>query len=395
MLRLNDNEVKSFLNSGLNEEDVKMIDLNYEIYRKYASLSLKIGIPKTFKKFKDDLLKLNKVKSSFESHNIIPDSIRSKKFEFNNIQGIFEDNVYSTYYDFFQELKKLNLKKYIKTEEIIDEEKVYVDDYELNILDISKIIFNKTNNYQTMNELEKVTRCFILESEIIKEAETVIKENIKIINNFKEYFSEEVFAIWGKYLYILLGFYMKALSHISPITSKSSQSIFFMSQEEMANFLNTGRTKIGYTLNTLALTGFIMKINKKQVPKRIIDNSKLYQEQLQKTLKKTSKVNQITFWSWIDLSDIDNIKYIETMTKKLIDSGITISDMDNKYATRIFGETVSDEVYAENKKSAQKSVKNRLENLAFKMKHSEFLQELCYGETNEKNFKKWLKKGTK
>jgi hypothetical protein len=297
MLRLNDNEVKSFLNSGLNEEDVKMIDLNYEIYRKYASLSLKIGIPKTFKKFKDDLLKLNKVKSSFESHNIIPDSIRSKKFEFNNIQGIFEDNVYSTYYDFFQELKKLNLKKYIKTEEIIDEEKVYVDDYELNILDISKIIFNKTNNYQTMNELEKVTRCFILESEIIKEAETVIKENIKIINNFKEYFSEEVFAIWGKYLYILLGFYMKALSHISPITSKSSQSIFFMSQEEMANFLNTGRTKIGYTLNTLALTGFIMKINKKQVPKRIIDNSKLYQEQLQKTLKKTSKVNQITFWS--------------------------------------------------------------------------------------------------
>jgi len=375
-LKLNKDEVEILLEQKTDIENIKFMNENINIFykhKKYTDLFDETGdINKVIYEMKSDLDKIEKESQSmrsFGSLNFItlPDEVRELNVKM-YFGGLFRGKTYTTYYDFYKDLKKLDLTKICECSELqITKNYAVYKTYKLNVLDLAKIAYNEINNYSCMNVIENVSNADILESEIIKLNEKIIIENKRVINELYNYVSKEVYNYLKPHLSILQAFYDQALFHLSPITSRSSSSVFFVSNRHIANYCNLSKTKINYIINMFAVLGLIIKVSEKDIPIKIKKNAKMYADELKQKLNKKSNVNLINFYSWVDLTDLDTIKEIEDNTRKLIDSKISAWQITETECRKLFGKEHSDMVYKNNSASTRKSVRNRIKNNIYRM----------------------------
>lgn len=372
---LNKSELDLLNSQNISQQDIHFLNENIDIFYKYNKYQDKFNesgkIQDAIDLLKEDFDSIDnstKTIKSFNSHNYmkLPEEVKQLKFEI-NFAGVFRGETFVTYYDFFKALNNLNLKDHITTDLKWHYNNVVWTTFKLNVLDICKIHYKEINNYNTFNMLEKMTGCQILESNIIKLNQGILVENKRVLNELDRYIQKDNYSYVQPYLNVMQGFLDQALFHISPITSKSASSIFFVSNRHLAEYCDVSKSKINYTINFFASIGMLIKISDKDIPTKIKKNAKIYSQELsKKTGKGKSNTNLINFYSWVDLTNPKILEKVEQNIEKLRLNKVVVSKIDEKVIRHWLGKAISDEVFRNNSVNVRKSVRNRLANQAFK-----------------------------
>lgn len=401
--KLNDEDIQDLIDENIELEDIIFFNDNIDLYYSntyFSEIEEERGLTGVIEELKKTFEEIEEenTKSTVRSFGSIPymqltDSLKSLEFDL-NLGGLLRGQVFSTYYKFYKELKKLDLRKIVKFEDKsikVNKSNIIVNNVSLNIVDLIKIKYRKVNNYVGMNITESLTGCSIIESKMIKDSQSLLVDCKRVIDQFREYVSKEVFDYWENYLYILQAFLDSALFHLNPITSKSSRSLFFESNRKLAQRGRTNRDKINKAINAFATVGFLVKIDKKDIPVKLRNNSKKYAERLARELGQKSSVNEINFYSWVDLTNFDNLKYIEIITKKLIENDVKLYNFTQDSIINVLPTDIVYDVYGDTDKKVKKAVKNRLKNKKYQAHKSEYIMHKLYNH-EELSFDAWYKK---
>ncbi len=191
----------------------------------------------------------------------------------------------------------------------------------------------------------------IINNDWIEKEKSKYKQNITILDNYKNYGYDSIFSS----LYELLDGRIPYLKTINSFAlseelkeeySYKNEGVFFISYEDFSRLNNIGRSTANRYINLFCILGFIEK-----VPTHKMDNKAL--EQIFNGYRKGKKNSNLYIVYNID----DVIKVADQRAKVLLESGFKVRDSVNKeYLIFTLGQELANKVYLDDRNVSKRTI---------------------------------------